>query len=49
MISTGGDMGRCGKGEAAEKVGTAHVLAFGRDDNIGATVTRPGCCAIGYC
>ena len=40
MISTDRDFGRCGKGRAAEKQKDRPVFYFGRDDNIGATVTR---------
>ena len=39
MISTDRDSGPCGKGDAAEKGYVAHTVLFGRDENIGATVT----------
>ncbi|MBR5616047.1 MAG: hypothetical protein IKW66_04425 [Clostridia bacterium] len=40
MISTSGDIGLCGKGEAAENSYAARAYLFGRDENIGATVTE---------
>ena len=41
MISTDGDTGLCGKGEAAEIAeNVARTSAVGRDENIGATVTQ---------
>ena len=42
MISIDGDSGRCGKGEAAESASPSRGCSLGRDDNIGATVTRVG-------
>ena len=40
IINTSRDTGSCGKGEAAESMCAARACIFGRDDNIGATVTE---------
>ena len=39
MINADGDFGLRGKGAAAEKRSASRAVLFGRDDNIGATVT----------
>ncbi len=46
MINAIGDTRLRGKGETAENTYAARAYLFGRDDNIGATVTPPECCAI---
>ena len=49
MISTGVGIAPCGKGKAAEDADLSPKFAFGRVENIGATVTEYNrCCAIGY-
>ena len=43
MINADGDFGLRGKGAAAEKRSASRAVLFGRDENIGATVTLTSC------